>query len=541
MSQRDKVDTGRRRALQALTAGGGLLALGLHTSSAQAQGGMMGGMMGHSRSAAKAAPGVFSRALPVPPQLSGHADSQGTRHYALHAAGGGSELVAGVHTPTWGYNGALLGPTLRVPRGQPLRLRVHNGLDVPTTLHCHGAQVPGRMDGGPHNLIAPGKDWTAAFTLDQPAGTLWYHPHPHNFTGPQVYAGLAGFMLVDDGVDARLGLPHTYGVDDLPLALQDRRLESDGRLAYMTTKPDTMGMKGDHFLVNGVEQPYAEVAAGWLRLRVLNGSNARLYNLAFADGREFHVIAGDAGLLEHPVSMHALLLAPAERAEILVDLRHDQGRKLVLRSNSGAVVPALYRMPMGVDGYDHGRFDLLELRVGQSSGLSTRLPSHLIAPPQPQADGPVQDFTLNGMMMGGGMMGMMRSGFSARSASGPGGMSMGVGGNELFAINSHYMNMDVINARMQQGHTALWRLTNRSSMAHPIHLHGTSFMIRSRNGNRPPAHERGWKDVVLVRRGETVELLAPFHQHAGAEHPYMYHCHILEHEDNGMMGQFTVT
>ncbi|OBS09719.1 multicopper oxidase family protein [Acidihalobacter prosperus] len=500
---------------------------------------MGGSMMEHATINDTTVPGIFSRPLPVPPQLHGKADARSVLHYALRAGGGHSKLVDGVRTLTWGYNGALLGPTLRVPRGKPLQMWIANGLGVSTTLHWHGAQVPGEVDGGPHNLITPGAVWTPALTLDQPAGTLWYHPHPDTYTGPQVYAGLAGFLLIDDGEDERLGLPHTYGVDDIPLAIQDRRLDGSGRLVYMNRMPDMMGMKGDRFLVNGVEQPYAQVPAGWLRLRLLNGSNARIYNLAFADDREFHVIAGDAGLLEQPVALRSLLLAPAERAEILVDLRLEQGRSLVLRSDSSAAVPDLYRMPMAADAYDRGRFDLLQLRVGSPSGQTTHLPARLIAAPTLLADGPKHDFTLNGMM---GMMGMMGGGFGGgRTADGPGGMSMGIGGRDLFAIDGHYMRMDVIDLKTPLGRTAHWRVRNSSTMAHPFHVHGTSFLIRSRNGNPPSAHESGWKDVVLVRRGETVELLAPFHHRADAKHPYMYHCHILEHEDNGMMGQFTVT
>lgn len=534
MNRSEDIDDMRRRLLQAFAAGSAL-AVGLGPRAADA-----GTVRGRSPTDDAVKPGVFSRPLPVPPQLHGQPDAQGVLHYALQAGSGGhSELIAGVRTPTWGYNGALLGPTLRVPRGKPLQMQVSNGLKVPTTVHWHGAQVPGKMDGGPHNLIAPGTVWKPAFTLDQPAGTLWYHPHPHTYTGPQVYAGLAGFLLVDDGVDAQLGLPHTYGVDDLPLAFQDRRLDEAGRLVYMNRIPDTLGMKGDHFLVNGVEQPYVNVSAGWLRLRLLNASNARLYNFAFADGREFHVIAGDAGLLEHPVSMRSLLLGPAERSEIMVDLRHDQGHTLVLRSDSGAVVPGLYHMSQAVDAYDHGRIDLLQLRVGARSGLSSRLPVSMVPAPKLHADGPESDFVLSGMMHRG-MKIITSAGSDRRAADGPGGMNMGVGGHDLFAINKHFMRMNVINVQTSLGRTALWRVKNTSGMAHPFHVHGTSFVIHSRNGRPAPAHQRGWNDTILMRHEETAELFAPFKYRADADHPYMYHCHILEHEDNGMMGQFTV-
>ncbi|MGN8199893.1 multicopper oxidase family protein [Salinisphaera sp. RV14] len=525
---------GRRRILKGLAAG--LAGARLWPGAARA-----GAVGWGAPLLAPPGAGVFQRPLPVPAQATGALDAAGVRHYQLAARPGASELVAGVQTPTWSYNGAWLGPTLRIPRHRPVALHVHNGLDQPTTLHWHGAQVPGRMDGGPHSVIAPGQTWTATYTLTQPAAALWYHPHPHAYTGPQVYAGMAGMLWIDDDSDARLALPRTYGIDDLPVAIQDRRVHADGTLAYMTAARDVMGMKGDRFLINGVEQPYAEVAAGWLRLRVLNASNARIINLAFADGRRFYVIAGDAGLLAEPAPVDQLLLAPAERAQILVDLRGDDGRRVVLTSDSGAVVPDLYRTPMAVDIHDRRGFDLLELRVGPSLGLGTRLPERLVEQPSLHADGPTRRFVMNGMIVSDAFARMQAGhGYAPRAANGPGGMSAGVGGRDLFAINGETMDMHKINVRVKLGATEVWQVTNVSLMAHPFHMHGTSFLIRSRDGRPPAPHERSWKDVVLVRGGETVALIASFDHPADAAHAYMYHCHILEHEDNGMMGQFVV-
>ncbi len=537
----------RRRALKTLMQGATTVFSGMALEGlvvpAQAQGmGMMGGMMGQS-AAAPIQPGVFSRPMPIPSQLTGTTDSAGVQVYELKAsAGQHAELVAGLRTPTWGYNGAVLGPTLRAPQGKPLRFEILNGLDQSTTVHWHGAHIPGAVDGGPHNLIAPGKQVTVSFTLNQPAASLWYHPHPDGRTGPQVFAGLAGFLWIDDGLDARIGMPHTYGVDDLPIVIQDRRIGEAGVLSYMPTMMDMMGMKGDHFLVNGVEQPFVEVPGQWIRLRILNGSNARIYNLAFADNRPFHVVASDAGLLERPVEVTHLVLATGERAEIMVDLNHMQGKRLVLRSNSSGVIPELNRMPMATDAYDHSQFDLLELRVGSPAGKAGRLPAQMASIPTLKADAPTRRFVLQGMEMRM-MRGMMMGGNAAAPtgvSSGPGGMSLGVGGRDMFAINGTYMNMKVINERVKLGSTEIWTVANDGMMGHPFHVHGTSFQILSRDGAPPPAHESGWKDVVLVRSGETVHLIARFDQPAGDDHPYMYHCHILEHEDNGMMGQFTV-
>lgn len=494
-------------------------------------------------SAVSSRAGVFSRALLIPPELHGRPDD-GVLHYALLLAPGRSALVDGLRTSTWGYNGAMLGPTLRVPRGRAVRIGLRNALDQSTTTHWHGAHVPGAMDGGPQSLIAPGAQRSVRFTLDQPAASLWYHPHPDTRTGPQVYAGLGGMLLVDDPADRHLGLPQQYGVDDMPLILQDRRIAAGGRLLYMTGMMDRMGMKGDRFLVNGREQPYWQAPAQWVRLRLLNAANARLFNLAFADGRAFHVIATDGGLLPHPVPLHSLLLAPGERAEILVDLRREQGKRLVLRSDSGAVVPDLSSMPMDADAADRSGFDLLELRVGPPAGTPAAPPARLVDLPVLRADAPVRRFSLQGMMGGmmpaGGMQGMGGMGGPAAPDSGPGGMSLGIGGAKLFSINHRHMDMTRIDQRLRLGSTEVWEVVNQGHMAHPFHYHGTSFQILGRNGNPPPAHEAGWKDTVLVRHGETVRLIARFGQPAGDAHPFMFHCHILEHEDNGMMGQFTV-
>lgn len=527
----------RRRVLKGLAAGLAMTSV----PSWGAQSGVSRLILGTGSTTPFGSSPELQRPLPIPSESTGEPDASGTRHYKLVAGYGSSELVEGVQTPTWGYNGALLGPTLRVPQGTPVRIRVHNGLDYATTTHWHGAQVCGRMDGGPHSVIPPGGSWEAAYTLTQPASTLWYHPHTHAYTGPQVYGGLAGMLWIDDGVDERLGLPHTYGIDDIPLIIQDRRLNNDGSLAYMTSIGDVMGMKGDRFLANGVEQPYMAVGADWVRLRVLNGSNARNYNLAFGDGRVFHVVAGDAGLLAAPAAVTQLLLAPGERAQIMVDLRHDGGRRLVLGSVSGLVVPDLYRLPMAIDDHDRQGFDLLELRVGPSLDLGTRLPAQLVDQPVLEPDGESRRFLLNGIIGSGAIAQLSNGrGYRARPAAGPGSMSAGVGDKKLFAINNEFMDINVVNVRVPLGSTEVWQITNVSVMAHPFHMHGTSFLIRARNGQPPAPHESSWKDVVLVRGGETVELVARFAHPADADHAYMYHCHILEHEDNGMMGQFVV-
>ena len=538
-AQADTLDV-RRRSLVLASATLAAAPRFLRAAHAQ-QLGRMGPMRDAQAGPARLPATPFHLALPIPPQLRGDR-RDGVLHFALTAQAGSSELVAGVRTPTWGYNGSLLGPALVVPRGQPVRVELRNGLAQSTTLHWHGAIVPGAVDGGPHSPIAAGRTQRVGFTLDQPGATLWFHPHPDTRTGAQAYAGLAGLLLVDDGVDRRLGLPHGWGIDDIPVIVQDRRIAADGTLLYMTSMHDLMGMKGDRFLVNGREQPHVAVPAQHVRLRLLNGSNARIYNFAFDDGRAFQVVASDAGLLSRPVATRRLVLAPGERAEVVVDLSGDQGRQLVLQSRSAEVVDALNGSPMDSDAWDQRTIDLLQLRVGAPTGAKSGVPAKLAGiDPIPVAADRVRRFTLQGMRMGSMMGGPRNVGRGAPFDSGPGGMSLGVGGQDLFSINDEFMQMDLINQRVRLGDVEIWELRNEAHMAHPIHVHGVSYQVLSRDGASPPEWERGRKDTVLVRRGETVRLAMRFTQRADEAHPYMYHCHILEHEGNGMMGQFTVS
>ncbi len=480
----------------------------------------------------------FTRRLPLPALLSGKPQVDGSLGYALRMGAGSSELVAGLRTPTWGYNGSVLGPALRIPRGRVVSIDLRNALNQAATTHWHGAHVPGDQDGGPQSFLDPGQTQHYRFSLDQPGATLWYHPHTDCLTGPQVWAGLAGLLLVDDGVDRQLGLPHRWGVDDLPLVLQDRRIGADGRLQYMTGEIDRMGMKGDRFLVNGCEQPYVDVPAQWIRLRLLNGSNARVYNIALADSRPFHVIASDAGLLPRPVPLHSLLMVPAERYEILLDCRGLQGKTLTLRSDSGDIVPELSMLPQLADRFDRGSFDLLQLRVGAPTATSGRLPPRLVDIAALYSATPARKFSMQGMASDPRPSPMAAQ---CSQAPGPGGMSMGLHGMDMFSINHAFMDIWVINQTVKLGATEIWQIRNDAQMMHPFHVHSTSFRIVDRGGLPLPEQERGWKDVVMVRPGETVRVIARFDQPAGKNHPFMYHCHILEHEDNGMMGQFTVS
>ena len=431
--------------------------------------------------------------LAMPPLL----DTRETGRLSLTTTSGSSSFFGGPATTTAGFNQAYLGPTILMQNGE-LAAEVQNTLDEPISTHWHGLLVPGENDGGPHLPIAPGATWKPEMTIAQDPATIWYHSHIHERTAEQVYFGLAGVIHVTDGQDDARGLPSTYGIDDLTLVLQDRRFDASGRMVYDPSMMDIMhGFAGNRMLVNGQAGAMAVVPQGIVRLRLLNGSNARIYTLFFDDMRPMHLVATDGGFLPAPVAVDVLRIAPGERAEILVDF-------------SGGNAPVLMSDP----GQAYG-----VLQFETDTTLSAR-----IARLPDQLDGRHED--LSGAE------------FAMRQVSldmGMGGMMMGGGG---FAINGRPYDMDRIDFEVALGTVERWQI--RSTMvAHPFHVHGIRFRVVTENGGPPRPENTGWKDTVLVP-GEA-EILARFDQPASRETPFMFHCHILEHEDAGMMGQFTVT
>ena len=227
---------------------------------------------------------------------------------------------AGAAVPARGISASYLGPVVRVRTGDTIPFRVENRLDEETTLHWHGLLVPSQVDGGPHNTIRPGGVWLPELTIRQPAATAWFHPHPHGNTARQVYSGLAGMMIISDGGDRDRGLPETYAVDDLPIVLQDKRFGRNGRIVYQPDMMDVIhGFQGDTLVVNGAIGPIASVPAGYVRLRLLNAANARIFDLrffrppAFLRDRRRRRAPCRTRRDENPV------IAPGERYEVLVD------------------------------------------------------------------------------------------------------------------------------------------------------------------------------------------------------------------------------
>lgn len=466
----------------------------------------------------------FKRAFQVPPLDTGR--REGTRvKFDLSIQTGTTNFISNLDTPTLGINSSYLGPVLRAQRGDRISFAVKNNLPEITTLHWHGFILPVEMDGGPHQVIQPGQTWKPEFEVVQAAASYWYHAHPHERTGEQVYHGLAGMMIIDDDVSQNANLPIDYGVDDIPVVIQDRAFNRNGTLRYLSSMPDRMrGMHGNIILVNGVVTPTLKAERPLTRLRLLNGSNARIYNLAFDDNRPFTVIATDGGFLAQAETVQAIRLAPGERAEILLDL--SDGRDVVLRnkpvpqSSQGGMMGMMAMMDGGNEA-----FSIMKITAPASSGKArVQIPTRLNPLPDWRDVQPAnkRQFQLE-MAMGPGMM-----------------MSRMMGGSP-FSINGEAMDMDVINVRVKRNTFEIWEIGNNSMLAHPFHIHDTQFRVIARSHGRPiSAIERGLKDTVLVYPQEKVRLLVPFPEYSDSERPYMYHCHILEHEDGGMMGQFTV-
>ncbi|WP_456393772.1 multicopper oxidase family protein [Nitratifractor sp.] len=454
---------------------------------------------GSAQTAAK--PSAFFNPLKIPEEIRGEVRS-GVRHYDLTIQEGISEFFPGVRTPTWGVNGPNLGPTIRLKRGEEVSLNWKNALRETTTMHGHGMHLPAEMDGNVHQTIAPGATWSARYRVDQKACTNWYHPHTMGKTAEQVMRGLGGLIYIDDEESLALPLPKRYGIDDIPLVLQDRLFTREGAFAYPRNMMTVMhGFSGNTLLVNGTIAPYKEVEAGLVRLRLLNASNARVYRVA-AEGRSLTLVAGDNSFLETPEKVSEILLSTAERGEVILDLRGMQGSRVVLRDlESGA--------------------GILEIRVGAPGKVASSVPSRLTNLESPNAARAkrVRRFRLQ--------------------ARGPG----------RLVINGAAMDPDRIDEQVPLGEYEIWEAENvgmgmggMMGMNHNFHIHATHFRILERNGSVAKVRpwERGYKDTVFLAPGDRVKLLVRHTDYADAKRPYMYHCHVLEHEDAGMMGQFVV-
>jgi FtsP/CotA-like multicopper oxidase with cupredoxin domain len=368
---------------------------------------------------------------------------------------------------------------------------------------------------------------TFVYPNDNPfSATLWYHDHGEDCTAENVYRGLAGFYLLtpngsDEDADIRAveaQLPGGYGRYDIPLLFQDRQFQADGSLAYDTFEHD--GFIGDRFLVNGVIQPYLPVARRKYRFRLLNGSNARHYEFFLSSGRRFFVIGSDGGLLPEPVEMTSLRLAPAERYEIVIDFsEYPVGSRVhlhnCLKQTSG-------RKPEDDPGDELDMDDcvpLIEFQIARDEEDPSTIPDVL----HPAVAAYIDEHLTE------------RPGLQVKNST-----FRLERGNGAWQINGRFYDPNRVDLVEQLGTHTTWTFENSSGgWVHPMHIHDEQFAIVSRNGRRPPPHERGLKDTFNVGRGETVKVAA-YWTGEYCLGRYVFHCHNLEHEDMRMMGIFEV-
>lgn len=434
-----------------------------------------------------------------------------------------------------------LGPIIRVRRGQRVRVNFTNNLPEATVMHWHGLHVPPEMDAHPRLLINPGQSYVYEFEVTNRAGTYWFHPHPDGRTGQQVYNGLAGLFLVSDGEDAAAELPS--GSYDIPLVIQDRIIDANNQFVYQAGGGQTGGQMGgmmgndgflgDRILVNGRSDFLLDVARRAYRLRLLNGSNSRVYKLAWGDGTPLVVIGTDGGLLEQAVQRNYVMLAPGERIELWADF---SGREsgVVMQLRSLQFSGAEGGMGGGQSLPNGAPFTLMNVRVVGRTSESSVLPARLSTINRYRVEDAVN-----------------RSAPRSFAVS----MAMGNGGMRWLLNGRPYQETEVAaNETVRLNTTEVWELVNNSgggmmgmSMIHPLHIHGLQFQVLERqvaaqlsSGYETVRYgyvDDGWKDTVMLMPGERVRLLLRFEDFTGM---YVYHCHNLEHEDAGMMRNYLV-
>ncbi|MCX4027740.1 multicopper oxidase domain-containing protein [Endozoicomonas sp. SM1973] len=427
---------------------------------------------------------------------------------------------------------SYLGPTIKVKRGDIVDFEMYNFRQEEVTNHWHGLHIPGYIDGGPHQVINVGEKLCTTMHINQEASTNWYHSHTCEKTAEQVYMGHAGMFIIEDEHSKALGLPDLYGVNDIPVIFQDKIIDDTGQQIYDTRgKPVFLG---DKYLVNGTLNPYSIVPPGWVRLRILNASNGRDFEIFFLDERPFWVIASDGGFLNQPVKKDSLLIPPGERFEIMVNFTGEPG-----------IISNFYAKTI-IDLQYEEEFELLCLVTSTVPGPLATLPEQLR-----------HEF-----------IDWETAAANAPSVTRKFNLSASADMSEHY-INDKLFDMRVINHAIPIDTYEVWEITSTSG-PHPFHVHGCSFLILSINDKPPGMEYRGWKDVVhhtppdippgtQPEAGQVfsakilIKFSYPTYRNPNnpvkgkeaakvlANHmPYMYHCHFLEHEDKGMMGQFTV-
>jgi spore coat protein A len=471
-------------------------------------------------------PTPFSVALPIPPLLEPVRSDATTDYYEITQRPGIATILPGLTTEIWGYNGIFPGPTIEARSGRRTVIRHRNELPAPTVVHLHGGKTPPESDGYPTDLVLPVSGWAGElpestvggiaegvkeyiYPLEQPAATLWYHDHRMDFTGPQVYRGLAGFYLIHDDEEDALPLPK--GERDIPLMICDRSFAADGAFNYPSIEPtlrgepgvtsDFMrGVLGDVNLVNGAAWPYLEVTNTRYRFRLLNAANARRYRLVLDPPPRqepvFIQIGSDAGLLGQPVDHERIEIGPAERFDVIVDFStYPVGTQVTL-----------------VNQYVEGAMSqVMRFHVVRTARDDSAVPSRLaeFEPLTRSAATVTRDFRFTQESRGNGQI--------------------------LWVINGEPFDPRRVDADPQLGATELWRISGQQD--HPVHIHLAHFQVLTRGGNRPGPYDAGWKETIYVESSQPVEIIARFTGYRGR---YVFHCHNLEHEDMRMMGNLQV-
>ncbi len=386
--------------------------------------------------------------------------------------------IGGKMSNVWAYNGSMPGPTIIASSGNTATINLVNGLSENTITHWHGMIVDHNNDGHPSQAILPGGTKPYNFVINQRAALNWYHPHTHLLTNEQVAMGLAGAFIVRDNVENGLGLPS--GNYEVPLVVRDASFDTAYNMIYRSAGGDTP-------MVNGTLSPYLNVDTARYRFRVLSGAQNRIFGLSLSNGASFTLIGNDGGLLETSVPIARMDLAPAERADIIIDFRsYPVGTTIMLKDLFTG-------------------WDLLEFRVAQTVTDTGTTPTNLSTITRLSNPVRTRSFSFDGMSR----------------------------------INGKVYDMNRIDFQVPLGDTELWHFTTKSAGPHPVHIHGASFQIQSRTGGRGQLYpwEQGWKDTVLLDDNESVDILIRFNAFRGV---YLIHCHRLEHEDNGMMSNFEV-
>lgn len=448
-----------------------------------------------------------------------------------------AELIKGVPDNLTNLDQTYLGPIIKVKKGEKIRVNYKNMNGEESIVHWHGLHVPEKADGHPRTVINKGETYVYEFIVKNRAGTYWFHPHPHGKTGPQVYLGLAGLFLVSDDEEASLNLPS--GQFDIPLVIQDRTFDDNNQLIYLQNRMDRMmGFLGNQILINGKPNFELNLSSRAYRFRLLNGSNSRIYKLAWSNRKPLTVISTDGGLLEKPVDKDYVILGPAERIDIIANfsgMKLNENIELLSLSfpnpNRGGM--------MGTSGSSSLRngeeFKLLTVKIKKEEKTSFSLPSTLSTISRANVDEAVNKNNERNFVfeMGHGMKWTINGKtFEMTSTA----------SNEKVKLNTTEV-WKFING----GSSGMGMMGNMMQIPHPVHIHQLQFRIIERkmkknsdlwNSFKDGFIDNGWKDTFLLLPGMTVKVLLNFEDYPGL---FLYHCHNLEHEDMGMMRNYLIT